>query len=127
MMSNPEQCFSSNSSSSNPSSSNLSLGDRPVVTTPGSSGSLLDSVVVFPDGSVMWVPDGATAVEGSANCAVAVKCDLERRSPPINSLQNQQGQTRPQPSTAIRWVKQAVRQRYYLFKECWAEECCQVD
>jgi hypothetical protein len=110
MMSDSKQQFSnsflSNGSNNNFVKSNSAKENSAKLKPQKPSSSLLDGVAVFPDGSVMWVPDSdATGNEGIGSCEIAL--------PYLNHLRDQSySQNRNyHPSAAVDLIKRIVRQR----------------
>lgn len=115
MMSDSKQQFSSsflsNDLSSDFTKSNSARENSTQLKLPKPSSSLLDGVAVFPDGSVMWVPDSDAARDESS-----VQC--EKALPYINHLPSQSyAQNRNhRPSATVALLKRIVRQQMLSFQ-----------
>jgi hypothetical protein len=115
MMSDSKQQFSSNFLSNDLNSdfakSNSARENSAKLKSPRTSGSLLDGVAVFPDGSVMWVPDSdATGDEGTVLCE---KDLLYVKHLPVQSYaQNRNHHS----SSAIALIKRIVRWQMLSFQ-----------
>ncbi|MBD1869727.1 hypothetical protein H6F95_20975 [Cyanobacteria bacterium FACHB-471] len=114
MMSDSKQQFS-NSSLNNELDNNFaksnSVKENPAKLKPQKpSSSLLDGVAVFPDGSVMWVPDSDVMGNDGRSCEVALPY-LNHR-PDQSYFQNRNYH----PSAAVALIKRIIKQQILSFQ-----------